>query len=539
MKTLLMSIRPPISERFTLALFTLLILATLFGFFQPLLGETIENGVVEASDSDSEAPTLNPSYSFDDFKGVWLTEIDGRALYLIIQRNQIARYFYRTGIDNTVYQSRWQLDPKQGLDVLDIASVRIRIDLKSETIRYVSTDLSTPEETPSSPLTQSSKIERVNSAILGDWARPPNYESPENEYIPASYFGYWKILSDADGRSFEVRKNRRVIALTLPTNAIEDSEDTSTVLFGEWYKHGQQLHVSWENGTYSIIDNSNPKLVKLYEFRPGEAIEESGSFSILTQSLETADREFWETMRSSIDQKSKISLQHLAKKTLLKFYRGDWIAHDPTNTEPYSIIKFGRFGGVELSSNKRNAGTWYPTGKRCTLNFEDGTRMLFSPVGSGFLIFVYEATRPLDAYPNKVLPTAPLNRGKLTWLKSEPSYSLDLLSQWAEAQFLHGETVHAFGGSHYSTQSTQYSPPINPWWWPIWNDSPNPISTEAVDDPNPSKLSQNNGSTSETHEGLSLASKESDSDLESVDQESTAQAEEPFTPRANPWRWPY
>lgn len=538
MKALLMSIRPPISERLTLALFTLLILVASFGFFQPLLGETIESGVVETSEPDSKATTLNPSYSFDDFKGVWLTEIDGRALYLIIQRNQIARYFYQTGIDNTVYQSRWQLDPNQGLEVLDIASVRIRIDLKSETIHYASTDLSTAEATPAPPLSQSSKIERVNSALLGDWARPPDYESPENQYIPASYFGYWKISSDADGRSFEVQKNRRVIALTLPTNATEESQDERTVLLGEWYKHGQQLHVSWENGTYSIVDNSNPKLVKLYDFRPGEAIKESGSFSILTQSLETADREFWETMRSSIEQKSKISLQHLAKKTLLKFYRGDWVVHDPSGKEPYSFIKFGRFGGVELSSNKRNAGTWYPTSRRCTLNFEDGTRMLFSPVGSGFLIFVYEATRPLDAYPNKVLTTAPLNRDKLTWLKSEPSYSLNLLSQWSEEQFLNG-AAHAFGGSHNSTQSTQYSPPINPWWWPIWNDSPNLSSTEAVEDLNPTELFQNNRSASETDEGLSLASKKPESDLESVDQESTAQAEESFTPRANPWRWPY
>ena len=60
-----------------------------------------------------------------------------------------------------------------------------------------------------------------------------------------------------------------------------------------WNKHGQQLHVAWENGAYSIFDNSNPERVKLFDFHSGEAIEEaSASYSVLTQSLDTADRKF-------------------------------------------------------------------------------------------------------------------------------------------------------------------------------------------------------------------------------------------------------
>ena len=139
--------------------------------------------------------------------------------------------------------------------------------------------------------------------------------------------------------------------------------------FRIWNKHGQQLHVAWENGAYSIFDNSNPERVKLFDFHSGEAIEEaSASYSVLTQSLDTVDRKFWAAMRPSIDKKSRISLQHLAQKTLLKFYRGDWIAYDGMKDTPYDILKFGRFGGVELRSNKDNTGTWYPSGKRCTLS---------------------------------------------------------------------------------------------------------------------------------------------------------------------------
>ena len=186
---------------------------------------------------------------------------------------------------------------------------------------------------------------------------------------------------------------------------------------------------------------------------------------------------------------------------------------------PYDIIKFGRFGGVELRSNKGNSGTWYPTGKRCTLNFEDGTRMQFQPVGSGFLIFVYEATRPLDAYPNKVLSTAPLDRNKLSWLKSEPSYALNLLSQWAEVQSLNGLSGPSSSGLQ---KPSNYNNPANPWWWPIWSDNPTPSSTI-------SELSMN----------AKLPSVESEPNPESTLQENSSRVEEPFTPRVDPWYWPF
>ena len=520
----------------TFSVFSLLSIACVFGLAHPLSAEADETGAITVSDPSS-------NYSFDDFKGIWLTEIDGRAVYLLIQRNQIARYFYHSGIDNTVYESRWQLDPERGLDVLDVESVRLRIDPKSNSVSYGAIGEGGSIETETNPLPNRSKIERVNASLLGDWARAPDYETPKNQYMPASYFGYWKALSETDKRSFEVRKNRMVVALiphctrAQATDTNEASDDSGTsVLLGMWNKHGQQLHVAWENGAYSIFDNSNPERVKLFDFHSGEAIEEaSASYSVLTQSLDTADRKFWAAMRPSIDKKSRISLQHFAQKTLLKFYRGDWIAYDGMKDTPYDILKFGRFGGVELRSNKDNAGTWYPSGKRCTLNFEDGTRMQFQPVGSGFLIFVYEATRPLDAYPNKVLSTAPLDRNKLTWLKSEPSYVLNLLSQWAKVQSFQSLNVVNGPSSSGLQKPSNYNNPANPWWWPIWSDNPIPSSTISERASSPS----DDLALSELSMTAKLPSVESEPDPESTRQENSSRVEEPFTPSADPWHWPF
>ena len=52
--------------------------------------------------------------------------------------------------------------------------------------------------------------------------------------MPASYFGYWKALSETDKRSFEVRKNRMVVALiphrtrAQATDTNEASDDSGT-----------------------------------------------------------------------------------------------------------------------------------------------------------------------------------------------------------------------------------------------------------------------------------------------------------------------
>ena len=92
---------------------------------------------------------------------------------------------------------------------------------------------------------------------------------------------------------------------------------------------------------------------------------------------------------------------------MLKFYRGEWIILDETHPDALEIMKFNRFGGVDLASDKKIKGNWYLSGKGCLINLEDGIRMRLKYIGSAFLVFIYEANRPLDGYPNKILKAAP------------------------------------------------------------------------------------------------------------------------------------
>ena len=56
------------------------------------------------------AETDSSEIDFEDYKGLWLTEINDEAIYLLIKKNHIARYFYKDRIDNNVYKGQWKLD---------------------------------------------------------------------------------------------------------------------------------------------------------------------------------------------------------------------------------------------------------------------------------------------------------------------------------------------------------------------------------------------------------------------------------------------
>ena len=68
-------------------------------------------------------------------------------------------------------------------------------------------------------------------------------------------------------------------------------------------------------------------------------------------------------------------LAKLNFKSLINFYRGEWTVQDETNPKAIEIIKFKRFGGVVLESDKKAGGFWYVSNEECLINLENGIRM--------------------------------------------------------------------------------------------------------------------------------------------------------------------
>ena len=82
--------------------------------------------------------------------------------------------------------------------------------------------------------------------------------------MPSTYFGLWETQDKENPRIIKIWNNRTVISKNK-----EEVSSPHDLLQGEWYKHGQQLHIAWEDGSYSIIDNRNENRVKLFDFAPG------------------------------------------------------------------------------------------------------------------------------------------------------------------------------------------------------------------------------------------------------------------------------
>lgn len=459
----------------------------------------------------SFADTEPLGYNFDDYKGVWLTEIEGEAVYLLIKRNQIAHYFYKDRIDNSVYKGTWELDEGNFLLVsgLDFDHLSFRLESDSETLNEDVTDHLN---------ITTSRLIKVPEEMLGEWARPPDYEEPKNKYMPSTYFGLWKTVDQATLRMIKVSDNRTAF------NISEQSESTPSPdkLQGEWYKHGKQLHIVWEDGTYSIIDNSNESMVKLSDYASGESIsEKTEEYTVITQSQSESDEKYWSENQSPMIERSNISLSQFDYKAMLKFYRGEWMILDQTRPDAIEIMKFSRFGGVDLASDKGTDGNWYPSGRGCLINLDDGIRMRLKHIGSAFLVFVYEATRPLDGYPNKILKAAPLNPEKLDLLSTKPYFTMRLLEQINQLNDQSSKSMPLI--SNWSDRDAINSPPSSPWWWPIWSDN--------TKNNNKGSFSTNNSSESLTKESDSIASNKETSlknKTQSIDQIKTSK-----------WKWPF
>ena len=430
------------------------------------------------------AETDSLGVDFEDYKGLWLTEISNEAVYLMVKKNHIARYFYKNRIDNNIYKGRWKLGEENTLllSSFDFNNLRFRLESNS----YASANFPKGD-------TNISVLTKVPEEILGDWARPPDYEAPKNAYMPSSYFGLWETQDKENSRIINIRNNRTVISKSKEESAARPQN----LLQGEWYKHGQQLHIAWEDGSYSIIDNRNETRVKHFDFASGEVInEEEADYKLVKQSQSNFNDSDWLKNQQVLTEHNNISLSQFDYKSLLKFYRGEWIILDETQPNAVEIMKFNRFGGVHLASDSKIKGNWYLSGKGCLINLEDGIRMRLKYIGSAFLIFVYEANRPLDGFPNKILKAAPRNSQKLDLLNAEVSFTFKLLEQVNQINTRGHQTIPLI--SNWSNRDTINPSPSSPWWWPIWSDAPKTKESET--------FSKNNLSASLTNDADSIGS---------------------------------
>ena len=446
-------------------------------------------------------------YDSDEFMGLWLTEINNEAVYMLIKKNHNASYFYKDRIGNNVYKATWELEE----NLLSVSS------LDFENLHFKLEDNLT-EANPLNTKKNVSVLLKIPEEILGEWARPADYEASESVYIPSNYFGLWETQVQEKPMLIQVFKNRTVFSISKD----DLNSNPQNILQGEWHKHGKLLHIVWENGSYSIIDNRDENRIKIFDFSPGEAIiERPSDYNLIKKSQKEFKKSYWSKDQKALKQNSNISLDQFNYKSLLRFYRGEWIILDETRPEALEFMKFNRFGGVDLASSIKIRGSWYLSGKECLINLEDGIRMRLKYVGSSFLIFKYAANRPLDGYPNKILRSAPLDSQKLNLLNAEVYFTSKLLEQVGQLKTKEKKGISLI--PDWSDRQIINPLPSSPWWWPLWSDNRIIKGQDA--------FSENNSTTSLTNAIQSIASNVESERINSPDFE--------FFPNKSKWEWPY
>lgn len=415
--------------------------------------------------------------SFDSFKGVWLTQIEMEPIYLIFKKNNNAHYLFKEGPDTSVYKGRWSFLHADSIELKwDNGTTAIFKPLEKQF-----QSISDSSQTVKIPTVAAKKID---ASLLGAWARPYDYVEQKNTDSPSDFFGLWEIQNSPNESLIMIQKNRMVYKVS----GTDDPNQTINALIGRWAKHGKQLHIIWENGSYSVIDNSKPNLVKLYPHTEGQIIldnEAEAPYKTLSTDLSTRSQVFWKQQSQVISNLKSIHLSGLNYKELNKFYRGDWIV---SRMDDQGLLQLGRFGGVDYYANQHTKGNWYLTGNSLLINLENGSRLRLETIGTGFLLSLYDARRPLDGYPNQIFQIAPLEKEKLYQFSVKPNSAFALLGKHlglAEAKNRKKEYFNTF----QKEEADKFQ--VNPWWWPIWSETRENIDNKDLTNNSASVASSN------------------------------------------------
>lgn len=420
---------------------------------------------------------ISAEISFDSFRGLWLTQLETEPIYLIFKKNNNAHYLFVEGPDTSIYKGYWSyLNSKEIKLQWDNGTTAIFDPLKKEFQASSNSNQTANNQTVAA--------EKIDDSLLGAWAKPYDYVEQKNTDIPTDFFGLWEIQNNSNEALIRIQKNRMVYQLS----ATNDPNQAINAMIGRWAKHGKQLHIIWENGSYSVVDNTNPNLVKLYPHIEGQFIldnEAEAPFKTISTDLSARSQAFWEGHSQVISNLKSIHLNTLNYKELNKFYRGDWIV---SHKDDQGLLQLGRFGGVDYYYNQHTKGNWYLTGNSLLINLENGSRLRLEIIGTGFLLSRFDARRPLDGYPNQIFQVAPLEKEKLYQFNVKPKSAIALRNKHLGLSETKNQRK-AYLNSFQKQAADKFQ--VDPWWWPIWSENPENIGNKDLTNNSASVASSN------------------------------------------------
>ncbi|MGJ8652118.1 MAG: hypothetical protein ACSHX8_02480 [Opitutaceae bacterium] len=469
----------------------------------------------------------------DQFRGTWQIETpDNGALILIVKRNNLASYFWGDNADRTVYQGSWSsVDEMATLTWPDGTQHRIVRDSLGFGITHVSANQQILYNAPA---------QQVPKEILGQWAKPP---SKSSEVASArdkatGFYGIWQVGDKANSDYVFVEEDRSAASTWGDERGLR----------GSWAKQGSELHISWDNGHYSIL-RENERSFAYKRIQSGVIIEEDETE--LTPAERVSEDNVTSTWLTNYKTEREVHTGGIAfssRKNARAFYRGTWLAR--LGETKYERIEITRFGGLKTSVNSKMEGSWRLERQDLFMRWDNGSRRILSPVGQGFVIYEYKPGRPLDGVPTMIYPAAPEDASKLAeHMKGRKDVALQMLSL-AEAAGINpaeqnvgwgrtfarwawpfGEDETAAGTPNALLEEAYEDAPSDsdPWWWPFWSESNvAEVSTEAP--------AETTTETSATVEQDAPAAVEQEVD---ADEETEKSDKENKKSSKKDWAWPF
>lgn len=424
----------------------------------------------------------------DQFRGTWQIETpDNGALILIVKRNNFASYFWGDNADRTVYQGSWSsVDEMATLTWPDGTQHRIVRDSLGFGITHVSA---------SQQILYNAPAQQVPKEILGQWAKPPskNSKAASARDKATGYYGIWQIGDAANPEYVYVEEDRSAASTWGDARGLR----------GSWAKQGSELHISWDNGHYSIL-RENERAFAYKRIKAGVVIEDDETE--FTSAERVSEDSITSTWRNNYNAEREIYTGGIAfssRKNARAFYRGTWLAR--LSETKYERIEITRFGGLKTSTNSKMEGSWRMDRQDIFMRWDNGSRRILSPVGQGFVIYEYKPGRPLDGVPTKIYPAAPEDASKLAeHMKGREDVALQMLSL-AEAAGINPAEQNAGWGRTFARwawpfgddeaaastpsalleESYENAAPSDsdPWWWPFWSESKEaPVAAETPEE---------------------------------------------------------
>ena len=502
-----------------------------------------------------------PAHSSEDlFRGSWQVDTpEAGTLILLIKRNGQASYFWGDNTDGTVYKGIWEL-AENSITITwhDDSRHRLERDSPGYGITYFDADGHARYTTPA---------QQIPREILGQWAKPPTDSTKlaADRDKARGFFGIWQIGDAGESKHYIFVESDRSAASTRNTAA-----DDMRGLRGSWAKQGNELHISWDSGHYSILREVDRGFA-YKRINPASLIEDDETpFKPASRTSRDNLNSAWLTAYESERASRSGGVAFASRKSASQFYRGSWIVKH--REDAFEKIELGRFGGLSTTRDSSLKGDWLLSGQDIFMRWDDGIRKILSPIGQGFVIYEYKPPRPLDGVPTRILPAAPADITKLAeHLQGRQEVARQMLRLAEAAGIKSGDEssswgrtfmrwVWPFGGEDAASpdallqQEGEVDADNAPWWWPFWSEkhleesassATDAVGEDAAIEPgghaSPPDKAAGTHETALTAESTTQASAEADEAIAGASAADTAVAPEREAPEksASEWSWPF